>query len=333
MTIISPEQLHAGIAAALEASSTSPENAQSVATALTRAEIDGKKGHGLSRVPSYAGQAESGKVKGFVRPEMSLPKPGVLAIDAGHGFAYPAFDLMLEELPKITRDQGIAMAGVYRSHHYGVAGHHVEKAADQGMVALLFGNTPAAMAPWGGKTPLFGTNPIAFAAPIKDQPPLVIDLATSKVARGNIMAAYQRGEDIPEGWALDADGNPTTDAKSALGGTMVPLGDAKGAALALMIEVLAAALTGAGFGYQATSFFDAEGDYPNVGQMMLMIDPSAMPLVSGGDFATRMAAMAGLIADDGARLPGSGRMAKRQAAEQGIEVNDAAWQAALDLAG
>ena len=264
---------------------------------------------------------------------MSLPKPGVLAIDAGHGFAYPAFDLMLEELPKITRNQGIAMAGVYRSHHYGVAGHHVEKAADQGMVALLFGNTPAAMAPWGGKTPLFGTNPIAFAAPIKDQSPLVIDLATSKVARGNIMAASQRGEDIPEGWALDADGNPTTDAKSALGGTMVPLGDAKGAALALMIEVLAAALTGAGFGYQATSFFDAEGDYPNVGQMMMMIDPSAMPMVSGGDFAARMADMAGLINDDGARLPGSGRMAKRRAAEQGIEVNDAAWQAALDLAG
>ena len=333
MTIISPETLHAGIAAALEASSTSPENAQSVAAALTRAEIDGKKGHGLSRVPSYAGQAKSGKVKGFARPEMSLSKPGVLAIDAGHGFAYPAFDLMLEELPKITRDQGIAMAGVYRSHHYGVAGHHVEKAADQGMVALLFGNTPAAMAPWGGKTPLFGTNPIAFAAPIKDQPPLVIDLATSKVARGNIMAASQRGEDIPEGWALDADGNPTTDAKSALGGTMVPLGDAKGAALALMIEVLAAAITGAGFGYQATSFFDAEGDYPNVGQMMMMIDPSAMPMVSGDDFAARMADMAGLITDDGARLPGSGRMAKRQAAEHGIEVNDAAWQAALDLAG
>ena len=333
MTIISPETLHAGIAAALEASSTSPENAQSVAAALTLAEIDGKKGHGLSRVPSYAGQAKSGKVKGFVRPEMSQPKPGVLAINAGHGFAYPAFDLMLEELPKITRDQGIAMAGVYRSHHYGVAGHHVEKAADQGMVAILFGNTPAAMAPWGGKTPLFGTNPIAFAAPIKDQPPLVIDLATSKVARGNIMAASQRGDDIPEGWALDADGNPTTDAKAALGGTMVPLGDAKGAALALMIEVLAAAITGAGFGYQATSFFDAEGDYPNVGQMMMMIDPGAMPMVSGGDFAARMADMAGLITDDGARLPGSGRMAKRQAAEQGIEVNDAAWQAALDLAG
>ena len=333
MTLISPKTLHDGIAAALEASSTSPENAQSVATALTLAEIDGKKGHGLSRVPSYAGQAKSGKVQGFVTPQIAQPKPGVLAIDAGHGFAYPAFDLMLQECPKIARDQGIAMAGVYRSHHYGVAGHHVEKAADQGMVALLFGNTPAAMAPWGGKTPLFGTNPIAFAAPIKGQPPLVIDLATSKVARGNIMAASQRGDDIPEGWALDADGQPTTDAKAALGGTMVPLGDAKGAALALMIEVLAAALTGAGFGHEATSFFDAEGDYPNVGQMMIMIDPGVMPGVSGDDFAGRMAMMASLMADDGARLPGSSRMAKRQAAEQGIEVNDAAWQAALDLLG
>jgi len=332
MTMISPQTLCAGITAALEASSTSPENAASVARALTLAEIDGKKGHGLSRVPSYAGQAKSGKVQGMVRPTLATPKPGVLAIDAGHGFAYPAFDLMLEELPKMASSQGIAMAGVYRSHHYGVAGHHVEKAADQGMVALLFGNTPAAMAPWGGKTALFGTNPIAFAAPIAGQPPLVIDLATSKVARGNIMAASQRGEDIPEGWALDAMGQPTTDAKSALGGTMVPLGDAKGAALALMIEVLAAALTGAGFGYEATSFFDTEGDYPNVGQLMLMIDPGAMPLVSGQGFGERMAAMAQLMMDDGARLPGSGRMAKRQAAESGLEVNDAAWQAALDLA-
>jgi (2R)-3-sulfolactate dehydrogenase (NADP+) len=156
MTIISPETLCAGITAALESSSTSPENAASVARALTLAEIDGKKGHGLSRVPSYAGQAKSGKVQGMVSPSFSMPKPGVLAIDAGHGFAYPAFDLMLDELPKMASSQGIAMAGIYRSHHYGVAGHHVEKAADQGMVALLFGNTPAAMAPWGGKTGLFG---------------------------------------------------------------------------------------------------------------------------------------------------------------------------------
>ena len=157
---------------------------------------------------------------------------------------------------------------------------------------------------------------------------MVIDLATSKVARGNIMAAHQRAEDIPEGWALDSEGRPTTDSAAALKGTMVPLGEAKGAALALMIEVLAAAVTGAGFGHEASSFFEAEGTPPNTGQMMLMIDPGVM----AANFADRLAALAELIEGDGARLPGGGRMAKRAAAEAGVEVNDAAWQAALDLA-
>lgn len=326
---VTPEELEDGITAALEACSTSAENARSVAKALSLAEIDGKKGHGLSRVPSYAGQAKSGKVQGFAPVTLSKPKPGILAVDAGHGFAYPAFDRVAEELPLMAKSQGIAMAGISRSHHYGVAGHHVEKAADQGMVAILFGNTPAAMAPWGGKTPLFGTNPIAFAAPIDGQAPMVIDLATSKVARGNVLNAAQKGKAIPEGWALDSSGQPTTDPQAALGGTMVPLGDAKGAALALMIEVLAGALTGASFGYQASSFFEAEGDAPNVGQVMMMIDPLSMP--SGSAFGQRLATLAMLIDDDGGRLPGRGRLAKRTAAANGLDVNKSAWQAALDL--
>ncbi len=329
MTSITPAVLQDMIANALMANNTGAVQAASVAAALTRAEIDGKKGHGLSRVPSYAGQAKSGKVNGQIMPQARLIKPSVLAIDAGHGFAYPAFDMMMDELPKLARSQGIAMAGVNRSHHYGVAGHHVERAADMGMVALLFGNTPAAMAPWGGKTPIFGTNPIAFAAPIAGDVPMVIDLATSKVARGNIMAANQRGEDIPEGWALDADGQPTTDAAAALKGTMVPLGDAKGAALALMIEVLTAALTGAGFGHEASSFFEAEGPAPNVGQLMLMIDPDVM----ADGFAARLAGLAGDIMGDGGRIPGSGRMAKRAAAdEHGLDVADGVWQTVCDMA-
>ena len=220
------------------------------------------------------------------------------------------------------------MAAIRRSHHYGVAGHHVEKLADQGLVALLFGNTPAAMAPWGGKTPLFGTNPIAFAAPVAGREPMVIDLATSRVARGNILTASQKGNPIPEGWALDADGAPTTDPAAALKGSMVPMAGAKGAALALMIEVLAAALTGAAFGRDATSFFDARGNPPNTGQLMIAIDPSA----TADDMAGRLAMLAGLIEDDGARLPGSSRMARRQAAAtDGLDVDAAALDAAVTL--
>jgi (2R)-3-sulfolactate dehydrogenase (NADP+) len=311
------------------AHNTGVMQAQSVAAALTLAEIDGKKGHGISRVPSYAGQAKSGKVNGHALPEAHVPKPSVLAIDARYGFAYPAFDLMMERLPDMARKQGIAMAGVTHSHHFGVAGHHVERAADMGLVALLFGNTPAAIAPWGGKTPIFGTNPIAFAAPIDSRAPMVIDLATSVAARGSIMAAHQGGEDIPEGWALDAEGRPTTDAAAALEGSMSPMAEAKGAALALMIEVLAAALTGAGFGNQASSFFETEGPAPNVGQLMLMIDPGVMT----EGLAERLAGLADDITDDGGRLPGSGRMARRNtAAKDGVDIADGILETVRQLA-
>ncbi len=311
---------------------TARVNALSVANALAYAEIDGKKGHGISRVLSYAAQAKSGKVNGHAKPEITQGKAAVIAIDAMHGFAYPAFDRVLQELPKIAQQQGIGLAAIHRSHHHGVAGHHVEKAAQRGMIALLFGNTPAAMAAWGGKTPLLGTNPIAFAAPIKGRPPIVIDLATSKVARGPIVLAAKQNKSIPEGWAIDEDGQPTIDPHAALKGSMLPLGDAKGAALAMMVEILAACLTGAAFSHEASSFFEAEGEPPNVGQVMMMIDPSAMPQLKNGQFTQRLSQFAEIIMSDGARLPGSGISQKRNEAEtNGIMVDDEIWKGILDL--
>ena len=289
------------IAATLTAVGVTVPTAQSVAFALAKAEANGKKGHGIVRVPSYVAQVRSGKVKADAKPLLTQPKPSVLAIDAGYGFAYPAFDLLVESLPPLVEEMGVAMAGVYHSHHFGVAGQHVECLAGQGLVALLFGNTPAAIAPWGGQRPLFGTNPLAFAAPIKGRSPLVIDLATSAVARGKILQAAQKGEAIPEGWALDSEGNPTTDADAALKGSMVAFGGAKGAALAMMIEVLAAALTGGNFGYEASSFITPEGPPPDTGQIILAIDSNALSV----NFLERMADFAGMIENEGARLPGS----------------------------
>ena len=164
-TPISPTDLEALIGAAMLACGTSAANAQSVARALAQAEIDGQKGHGLSRVPSYGAQARSGKVDGHAVPEVHQTRPGSLMVDAKHGFAFPAFDLAIARLPEMARLGGIAAAGFTRSHHFGVAGRHVERLAEAGLVALAFGNTPKAMAPWGGRQPLYGTNPIAFAAP------------------------------------------------------------------------------------------------------------------------------------------------------------------------
>jgi len=306
---------------ALQRNKVSADNARSVAVALVAAEAAGQGGHGLRRVPAYAGQAKVGKVDGFARPQLSRPSPAVLRIDAGNGYAYPALDLAVAELPAVAREQGIALAAISRSHHAGVMGLTVERLTDQGLVALMVANAPASMAPWGGKTPVFGTNPIAFAAPLPGEEPVVIDLALSKVARGKVMAARQQGASIPSDWAFDREGRPTTDAEEALAGTMIPAGDAKGAALALMVEILAAGLTGANYAFEASSLFDDKGAPPALGQTIIAINPAATSAV---DTAQRLALLAGEISrDPNVRLPGRrGQSLRRLALTEGITVED-----------
>ncbi|WP_417415099.1 Ldh family oxidoreductase [Hoeflea sp.] len=330
MLTMTPEAITELVTGALMRSRTSKENAASVARALLAAELAGQNGHGLRRVEAYAAQARTGKVDGFAVPKAETTRPGALAIDAGNGFAYPAMDLALDWLPGAAQTQGIAIAGIRRSHHCGVAGVIVEALAERGVAALMLANSPAAMAPWGGRRPLFGTDPIAFAAPLGGGAPVVVDVSLSKVARGKIMAAGQKGEPIPEGWALDADGQPTTDAKAALAGTMIPLGDAKGTALALMVELLCAGLTGANYAWQATSFFDGEGDPPGTGQAIIAIDPDAFG--PGGE--ERMKLMADMVAGtEGARLPGRRRQQIRaDYLENGIPV-DAGLAASIRAIG
>ena len=310
------------VARILLASRTGEANARSVARALVGAEADGLHGHGLSRVASYAAQARVGKVDGFAAPAATRPAPAVLAIDAAHGFAYPALDLAVAELPVVARAQGIAAAPVRRSHHCGAMGLVVERLAEAGLVAFMVANTPAAIAPWGGRRALFGTNPIACAFPRGGLPPVVIDLSLSKVARGQILAAKTRGEPIPEGWAVDSAGQPTTDPTAALAGTMLPLGDAKGTALALMVEALAAGLTGASFAADASSFLDAERGPPDTGQLLLAMAPERM---GGPNAVAHMGALfAAVEAEAGARLPGARRLALRARAQaEGIAVPDA----------
>ncbi len=298
----------------LEHHQTSFENALHVAKALVAAEADGQRGHGLSRVPSYSAQSASGKVDGKAIPVVVDRKSAAVRIDAANGFAYPAFDLAISELTTLAREAGIAATTVFRSHHFGQAGYHAERLAERGLVALVFGNSPQAIAPWGGNRGVFGTNPIAFAAPRIDDVPLLIDLSLSKVARGKVMVAQQLGEPIPEGWALDESGHSTTDPNAALNGTMLPMGGAKGAALVLMVEIMAAGLSGANFGYEATSFFTAEGPPPGVGQLVLAFDPT---FFSGGGFSVRLEELLSeIVTQDGVRLPGALRGARREKARQ-----------------
>jgi (2R)-3-sulfolactate dehydrogenase (NADP+) len=312
-------EAHTLAVAVLTAAGVTPANADAVAKALVAAEADGLAGHGLSRLPAYADQARAGKVDGKAEPTMREPAAAALMVDAKDGFAFPAIARGLARAAEMVAEAGVVGVGIGNSHHFGAAGYHVEPLAARGLIALAFGNSPAAIAPWGGARALFGTNPVAFACPQAGKSPLVIDLSLSKVARGKIMVAAQKGEQIPEGWALDGDGRPTSDPKAAMAGTMLPMGDAKGAALVLMVEILSAALTGAHFGYEASSFFDAKGPPPRVGQFFFVIDPTRF---GGMGFAARVGELAKAILDQpGTRLPGERRLRLRAQAEaEGIRV-------------
>jgi len=311
------------VAEVLQANGACSAAARSTAVALVAAEADGQAAHGLSRVSSYALQVRSGKVNGAAVPILTRPAPAVVRVDAGLGFAYPAIDLAIETLVPTARSQGIALAAIHHSHHFGQVGAHAERLAAAGLVALVFGNTPKAMAFYGGRAPMLGTNPLAFAAPLPHgEAPLVIDLALSVAARGKIIAAQKANKSIPDSWAVDAQGQPTTDPTAALGGTLAPIGGAKGGALALMVEILGAALTAGAFGWEATSFFEAEGKAPDMGHLFIAIDPGP---ASGNGFAARMAVLAeAMRADPAVRLPGSRRLtARAAAAHEGLRISAA----------
>jgi len=329
---LSLEDAHELACQVLETHGTPRGNARCVSRALVAAERDGQRGHGLSRLPSYAAQSASGKVNGRAEPAIVNTAPAGIRIDAAHGFAFPACAVAVDELARLAPHTKIGAAGIFRSHHFGQAGYHVEMLAQRGLLALALSNSPKAIAPWGGRSPVFGTNPLAFAAPRVGQPPLVVDLSLSKMARGKVMAAAENGEPLPRGVALDADGRPTTDAQAALTGTMLPMGDAKGAALVLIVEILSAVLTGAKCGYEATSFFTADGEPPGVGHFLMAIDGS---FFSGETFAAHLDGLVvTILAQSGTRLPGSRRLeARRRAAREGLHIPAALHEKLVTLAG
>ncbi len=304
---------------ALVVNRTSEDNARATAAALVAAEADGQTGHGLVRVPSYAAQAKAGKVDGFAVPAVT-GKGAALRVDAKTGFAFPAIDAAIARLVPLAREMGVAGAGIFASHHCGQAGHHVERLAQEGLIGFICSNTPSAMAFHGGVRPHPGTDPLAFAAPLPGRAPLVIDMALSVVARSKIMAAKEKGEAIPLGWAVDLDGKPTTEPDKALAGALLPMGGAKGSALALMVEIFCGALAGSHFSWEASSFFDAEGAAPRVGQFLIALDPNHF---AGEDFLPRMGALIKAVAADGARLPGDSRLSARaRAAREGLTIAD-----------
>jgi (2R)-3-sulfolactate dehydrogenase (NADP+) len=323
MTKLSLESLNELATNALMRAGAAPDMARSTGAALVAAEAQGLASHGLSRVAQYAGHLRNGRVNGAAVARVTNAKAAACLVDADEGLAFPACALAVKEAIERARACGAAFAGVSRSHHFGAAAYHLEPVAAAGLVGLAFGNSPAAMPAWGGKRALFGTNPIAAIFPRRNAPPLVIDLSLSEVARGKLMVAAKEGKSIPAGWALDKEGRPTTDPKAGLEGMMLPAGGVKGAMLALVVELLCCALTGAAFGFEADSFFVDAGNRPRIGQAFLVIDPAA--LAGTEVFNERLETLIGMmLLDTDVRLPGQRRIAlAERAAAEGIEVPDA----------
>jgi (2R)-3-sulfolactate dehydrogenase (NADP+) len=317
---LSPADLEDLMRRALAKSGATAEMAKATAVALVAAELDGIPSHGASRIPQYCGHVRNGRATGTAVPKVVRERGGACLVDAGGGLAFEACALAVREAIARARRHGVAFASVGNSNHFGVAAFHAEPIAQAGLVGLAFGNSPAAMPMWGGKRALFGTNPIAAAFPRREAPPIVVDLSLSEVARGKLMVAARDGKPIPLGWALDSDGNPTTDPKAGLEGMMLPAGGAKGAMLALTVELLVCALSGAAFGFESDSFFTEAGRPTRIGQAFLAIDPDA--LAGREVFLERVETLvSAMLADAGVRLPGDRRRGNRERiAREGIAL-------------
>jgi (2R)-3-sulfolactate dehydrogenase (NADP+) len=325
MTQLSMQQATELAARALRQAGANEAMALSTAKALVLAEAQGIASHGLSRVPQYATHLRNGRADGKAQAVVARRHGATLLVDARQGLAFPACDLAISEAIGIARELGICFAAVTNSHHAGVLADHLRPAAQAGMVGLGFANSPAAMPAAGGKHPVFGTNPVAAAFPRRGGEHLMIDLSLSEVARGKLMVAAKEGKPIPLGWALDRHGQPTTDPKAGLEGSMLPVGAAtssKGAMLALVVELLVTALGGARFGFEASSFFVDEGNAPRIGQAFLLIDAGA--LAGRAVYDERIETLVSeMLVDEGVRLAGVRRATlERQAALQGITIAD-----------
>jgi (2R)-3-sulfolactate dehydrogenase (NADP+) len=318
--IMTLEQIEELTKAALMGAGASDANAASVAKSTWRAERDGVRSHGLMYVPIYAEHVQCGKVDGKAVPEVSRPKPAAIRVDAKSGFAHPAIDAGFEALVSSARENGVGVMTVFNSYNCGVLGHHAERIAEQGLLGLCFTNAPASIAPTGGSKPVIGTNPFALGVPGADGPRFVIDQSASAIAKSEIMLRNREGEPIEPGWALDADGNSTTDAAAALKGSMVPSGGAKGFGAGLMVEIFAAALSGAVLGKDASPFSGTVGGPPNTGQCFIALDPDCF---SGGAFNAQIDNLVGALTEQaGTRLPGSRRSGARDNTAKGVAVDE-----------
>ncbi len=309
--------------AALTAHGAAEPQARSVARAVARAEALGNVICGLYYLESYCTQLRSGRVKGDVDPVVSKPRPGAVLSDAQFGFAQYAFEEALPGAIKTARENGVATLAVAHAHTCTSLGYFTEQIAAKGLIGIGFTNASPVVAPPGGNKAVIGTNPIAMTVPGDGKPALHFDFSTSAVALGKITMAKAAGEAIPLGWAVDADGEPTTDPEAALKGALVSAGGYKGWGFGLMAELLAAGMTGSVNSLDVSGLKLPDGPPHGLGQFYILMDPGAYHT----DFADRFARIADAVAaQEGARIPGADR---REMTE--IDVPDTLWDQVLTL--
>ncbi|MFL1390963.1 Ldh family oxidoreductase [Pseudomonas tritici] len=301
---------------------TSPEVAAILAHNCASAERDGAHSHGIFRIPGYLSTLASGWVDGRAVPQVTDVASGFVRVDAANGFAQPALEAARALLVEKARSAGIALMAIHNSHHFAALWPDVEPFAEQGLVALSVVNSMTCVVPHGADRPLFGTNPIAFAAPRADGLPIVFDLATSAIAHGDVQIAARKGERLPPGMGVDGLGQPTQDPKAILeGGALLPFGGHKGSALSMMVELLAAALTGGNFSFEFNWSDHPGARTPWTGQLLIVIDPSK---TAGQSFAERSQELVRQMHAAGLRrLPGDRRHRTRLRSEQEGIVLDA----------
>ena len=312
---------------------TSGDVARVLAQNCAGAERDGAHSHGVFRIPGYVSTLQSGWVNGQAVPVVEDVASGFVRVDAGNGFAQPALAAARPLLVEKARSAGIAVLAIRNSHHFAALWPDVEPFAYEGLVALSVVNSMTCVVPHGADRPLFGTNPIAFAAPRADGDPIVFDLATSAIAHGDVQIAARKGERLPPGMGVDSLGQPTQDPKAILeGGALLPFGGHKGSALSMMVELLAAALTGGNFSFEFDWKSHPGAKTPWTGQLLIVIDPSK---AAGQGFAERSQELVRQMHGVGLkRLPGDRRHNQRARSQaEGITLEASELAKLRELAG
>jgi LDH2 family malate/lactate/ureidoglycolate dehydrogenase len=273
-----PSELRAFCEGVFEGLDVRTEDARVAAGSLVRANLEGTDSHGISRLAIYAQRIREGRIS--ATPDIRIDRAGsVLRVDGGNALGQVASYRAVEAAVPVARDAGIAGVTVRASNHFGTAAYYCQLACREVMAMIATTNSPPGIAPWGGREAYFGTNPIAFGFPAREEPHVIVDMSSSVVARGKIILAAKQGLPIPEGWAMDEEGRETTDASAALGGAVRPLGGAKGYALALAVEVMSGVLSGAAFGPQVNSIYEDAAPPADVGHSFILLNvESWMPL-------------------------------------------------------